>query len=183
MMEKLKQFIAKLSKRERLILYATGLVLLLGAMDRIVYQPVLNLFEELDQEIGVQENQLRKNLRFLAIREAVQSRYAAIAGHAIASGGDEEEIGGLLNEIEVSARNSGLSLVNMKPKPVAATESGKLYPVEVEVETTMAQLIKFIYGLYRSRFILGVKKLQLTPQGGGSDRIKGYLLINKTAIG
>lgn len=182
-MEKFKQFFARLSKRERLILYVTGLMLFLGAMDRVVYQPVLGLFNKLDQDIAVQEDELRKNLKYLAMRETVRSRYAATAAYAVSSGADEEEIGGLLNEIEVAARNSGLSLVNMKPRPVAATESEKRYPVEVEIDSTMSQLIKFIYGLYSSKSILGVKKLNLAPKGSQSDRIKGYLLIQKTVIG
>lgn len=181
-MEKFKQFFSKLSKRERVIFYATGLILFLGVMDRIVYQPVLNLLNELDQEILVQENQLRKNLKYLAIREAVQNRYSAYAANAVTSGFDEEEIASLLNEIEGMARNSGLSLVNMKPKPIIATDLGKLYPVELEVETNMVQLVKFIHGLRSSKFILGVKKLNLVPKGKKSDQVKGYLMIHKTVI-
>ena len=181
-MEKFKQFYSKLSKRERLIFYVTGLALFLGVMDRIVYQPVLDRILDLDQQIVVQENLLRKNLRFLAVREAVQTRYADYAAYAVTSGFDEEEIAGLLNAIEGVARNVGLSLINMKPKPVVKTELGKLYPVEADVETNMAQLIKFIHGLYNSKYILGVKKMNLAPKGKKSDQIKGYLLIYKTVI-
>jgi len=181
-MEKFKQFYSKLSKRERLIFYATGLALFLGVMDRIVYQPVMDLFLELDRQILVQENLLRKNLKFLAVRDAVQTRYAEYAAYAVTSGFDEEEIAGLLNAIEGLARDAGLSLVNMKPKPLVTTELGKLYPVEADVVTNMNQLIKFIYGLYNSKYILGVKKMNLAPKGRKSDQIKGYLLIYKTVI-
>lgn len=181
-MEKFKQFFSKLSKRERLIFYATGLALFFGVMDRVVYQPVMDLFLELDQQILVQENQLRKNMRFLAVRDAVQARYSNYAAYAVSSGFDEEEIAGLLNAIEGLARDAGLSLVNMKPKPLVTTELGKLYPVEVDVETNMDQLIKFIHGLYSSKYILGVKKMNLSPKGKKTDQIKGYLLIYKTVI-
>ncbi len=181
-MEKFKQFFSKLSKRERVIFYATGLILFLGIMDRLVYEPVVNLFNELDQEILMQENRLRKNLKYLAIRESVQNRYSAYAANAVTSGFDEEEVASLLNEIEGMARNSGLALVNMKPKPIVATDLGKFYPVEVEVETNMIQLMKFIHGLHSSKFILGVKKFNLVPKGKKSKQVKGYLLIHKTVI-
>jgi len=67
-MTKLKEFFSKLSKRERLILYSALLVVFIGALDRLFYRPMMNLFDELDQEIVLQQNQLRKNMRYLAAR-------------------------------------------------------------------------------------------------------------------
>ena len=181
-MEKVKAFFAKLSKRERLIFYLTSLVLFLGMMDRLVYQPVVSLLTKLDQEILAQEIQLQKNLKNLALRDAIQLKYAGYAAFTVSSGPDEEEIGSLLNEVEGVARSAGLSLVNMKPKPMAKTSLEKLYPVEVEVEADMASLIKFIHGLHKSKYILGVKKMNLAPKDKKGERIKGYVLIQKTVI-
>jgi len=181
-MEKFKQFFSKLSKRERVVLYASVIIVVLGSMDRLVYQPIMNLFNELEQEIRSQENQLSKNMRFLAAREAISNRYSAYAAYAVTTGSDEEEVAGLLNEVEGVARKAGLALLNMKPKPAITTVFGKQYPVEVEVETEMTKLIKFIYGLRNSKYILGVKKLRLVPKGKKSSQIKGYVLIQKTVI-
>ncbi len=171
-----------MSKRERTILYAAVIIVFLGSMDRFVYQPILNLFGELDQEILSQENQLRKNRRYLAVRETILNSYSAYAAYAVATGADEEEVASLLNEIEGIARKSGLSLVNMKPKTVTDTDIGKQYPVEVEFETKMAQLVRFIHGLYSSKYILAVEKLRIAPKGKSTAQVKGYLLIHKTVI-
>ncbi len=181
-MEKFKQFFSKLSKRERMILYASVIIVVLGSMDRLVYQPIMNLFIEVDQEIISQENQLRKNMRFLAARETISNRYSAYAAYAVTTGSDEEEVAGLLNEVEGVARKSGLALLNMKPNPAFTTEFGKQYPVEVEVETQMKELIKFIHGLQSSKYILRVQKLRLVPKGKSKAEVKGYLLINRTVI-
>jgi len=181
-MEKFKQFFSKLSKRERKILYASVIIIVLGSMDRLVYQPILSLFNEVEQEILSQENQLRKNMRFLAAREAISNRYSVYAAYAVTTGSDEEEVAGLLNEVEGVARKSGLALLNMKPKPAFTTEFGKQYPVEVEVETQMKELIKFIHALQSSKYILRVQKLRLVPKGKSKAEVKGYLLINRTVI-
>jgi len=165
-----------------MILYASVIMIVLGSIDRFFYQPIMNLFNEVEQEILSQEIQLRKNMRFLAAREAISNRYSAYAAFAVTTGSDEEEVAGLLNEVEGVARKSGLALLNMKPKPAFTTEFGKQYPVEVEVETEMSQLIKFIYGLQNSKYILGVKKLRLVPKGKKSSQIKGYVLVQKTVI-
>ena len=182
MMAKLKQLFSRLAKRERIILYVTVIFVFFGLMDGLVYKPIMRHFNELEEKIISQENELRKNIRYLAAREIILNRYSAYAAHAVTSGGDEEEIASLLNEIEELARKSGLSLVNMKPKPATTTEFGKQYPLEVEMETQMAQLIKFIHGLHSSKYILGVKKLRLVPKGKQSAQVKGYLVINKTVI-
>ena len=181
-MAKLKQLFSRLSKRERLILYVTVIVIFFGLMQRLVYRPIVGHFNELEEKILSQEDQLSKNMRYLAAREIIVNRYSAYAAHAVTSGVDEEEIASLVNEIERLARKSGLSLVNMKPKPATATEFGKQYPLEVEVETQMAQLIKFIHGLHSSKYILGVEKLRLVPKGKKSAQVRGNLLINKTVI-
>ncbi len=181
-MTKLKEFFSKLSKRERLILYSALLVVFIGALDRLFYRPMVNLFDELNQDIVLQENQLRKNMRYLAAREAIHNRYSAYAAYSVTNGADEEEVASLLNEVEGQARKAGLSLLNIKPKPGTTTEVGKQYPVEVEVETQMNELIKFIHGLHSSKYILRVQKLRLVSKGRSKAEVKGYLLINRTVI-
>ncbi len=163
-------------------LYASVIIIVLGSMDRFVYQPIMNLFNEVEQEILSQEIQLRKNMRFLAARETISNRYSAYAAYVVTTGSDEEEVAGLLNEVEGVARKSGLALLNMKPKPAFTTEFGKQYPVEVEMETQMKELIKFIHGLQSSKYILRVQKLRLVPKGKSKAEVKGYLLINRTVI-
>ena len=179
---KFNQLFSRLSKRESALVYATAIIIVFVSVDRLVYHPIANRFNELDQEILLKENQLKRNLRNLAARETVFNAYSAYAAYGLTAGSDEEEIAGLLNEIEGLARKSGPSLVNVKPKPATRTDFGKQYPVEVELETEMAPLIKFIHGLHSSKHLLRVKQLRLMPKGRRTTQIKVYLLINKTVI-
>lgn len=179
---KFKEYFSKLSKRGKVIVYITAIVIFIGLVDRLVYYPIVNRFKELDQEILLQEKQLRINLRNLAARETVLKAYSAYNGYALAAGSDEEEVASLLNEIEGLARKTGLSLVNVKPKPLTKKEFWKQYPVEIEVETEWAPLLKFIHGLYSSKYLLRIKHLRLMPTGRRTTRVKGYLIVNKSVI-
>ena len=179
---KFKEYYSKLSKREKTIVYAAALVVFFASVDRLVYYPVVNRFKELDQEILLLENQVKDNRSNLAERESVLKTYSVYDGYALSAGSDEEEVAYLLNEIEVLARKTGLSLVNVKPKPLTKAEYWKKYPVEVEVETEWVPLIKFIHGLYSSKYLLRVKHLRLMPKGRRSTRVKGYLVIDKSVI-
>lgn len=176
---KLKQLSSRFSKRQRTLLYAALTIAFFVASERLVYQPIVTRLNELDQEILLKENQLRRNFRNLAARETVLNAYSVYAATATS---DEEKIASLLNEIEGLAGKSGLSVVSVKPKPATKTNIGKQYPVEIEVETEMATLIKFLYGLHSSKHVLRVKQLRLMPKGSRTTQLKGHLLINETVI-
>lgn len=179
---KLNQLVSRLSPRQRVWLCVTVGIVGLALVERLVYAPVVGRLHELDQEILVKENQLRKNLRTLATREGVLEAHSTYAAYALTAGSDEETIGGLLKEIEELAGKSGLALGNVRPKPAAKIDVGKRYPVEVELETDMGPLIRFIHGLHRSKHLLRVSQLRLDPKGGGSPQVKVFLLINKSVI-
>ncbi len=179
---KLNQIVSRLSPRQRTWLYVTVAIVGLGFVERFVYAPVGGRLEELDQEILVKENQLKKNLTNLAAREGVLKAYAPYTAYASPKASDEEAIGGLLKEIEELARKSGLALVNVRPKPATKIDVGKRYPVEVELETDMGPLIRFIHGLHGSKYPLRVNQMRLDSKGGRSAQVRVYLLINKSAI-
>jgi Tfp pilus assembly protein PilO len=179
---KLNQIVSRLSPRQRVWFYVTVAIVCVGLVERFVYAPVGGRLEELDQEILVKENQLKKNLTNLAAREGVQKAYAPYTAYASPAASDEEAIGGLLKEIEELARKSGLALVNVRPKPATKIDVGKRYPVEVELETDMGPLIRFIHGLHGSKYPLRVNQMRLDSKGGRSAQVRVYLLIHKSAI-
>lgn len=150
-------------------------------MDRLVYQPITHRFEVLHQEIQAQERQLRKNRGYLSARERIMEEHKRYQDYLIRAGSDEEETSRLLSEIEGLARKSDLSLTNLKPQLVTTFDFGKKYSVEIEVKGEMAQLIKFLYGLHQSKYLLNNQQFRLTKDKSSSS-VKGYLSITKTAI-
>lgn len=179
---KLNQFVSRLSDRQRTLLYVTVGIVGLALSERFVYAPVGGRLDELDQEILVKENQLRRNWKNLAAREGVLAAYSPYAAYASTVASDEEAIGSLLKEIEELARKSALALLNVRPKPATKTDLGKHYPVEVELETEMSPLIRFLHGLHGSKSLLRVSQLRLDPKGGRGPQLKVYLLVNKSVI-
>jgi type II secretory pathway component PulM len=179
---KFRNLFSGLSNRERAFAYATVAVVFIVSMERLVYYPIVSRLNELEQEILVTETHLRRNVRELAAGEAVRAAYAAYTPSASKAGSEDEEVARLLNEIEGLARKAGLSLGNMKPKPAGRIDVGKLYPVEVELESSMAPLMKFLHSLHGSKYLLRVQQLHLVPKGGRSAEVKVYLVINETVI-
>jgi hypothetical protein len=173
---------SKLSPRQRRLVYVAAAIVGLAVLERVIYAPISHRFYELDQEIVAKENQLRRNLKNLATREEVLKAYAPYTAYVSPAGSDEETTGRVLKEIEELARKSGLALLNVRPKPATKVDVGKHYPVEVELDTQMGPLIKFIHGLHGSKQLMRVKQLRLDPKGGRGPQVKVYLLINKSVI-
>ena len=178
---KLNQIISRLSKRQRVLLGVTVALVSLAALQQFVYGPIVDRFHELDEEVLLKEGQLRRNLKTLATREAVL-KSAPSSAYASTVRSPEEAIGGLLAEIEELARKAGLTLVNVRPKPATKIDVGTQYPVELEFETEMSPLIKFIHGLHSSNHLVRVSQLRLDPKGGRGPQVKVYLLITKTVL-
>jgi len=179
---KLNHFVSRLSAQQRTLLYVTVGIVGLALLERFVYAPVGGRFDDLDQELVVKETQLRRNLKSLAAREGVLAAYSPYTAYASTVASDEETIGGLLKEIEELARKSGLALLNVRPKPATKTDLGKQYPVEVELETEMSPLIRFLHGLHGSKSLLRVNQLRLDLKGGRGPQVKVSLLVTKSVI-
>ena len=179
---KLNQIISGLSARQRVLLWVAVAVVALAGLQQFVYVPIVDRLHELDEQILQKESQVRRNAKTLASREGVLKAYAPYSAYASTEGSPEETIGGVLAEIEELARRTGLVLVNVRPKPATKIDVGKQYPVEIEFETEMTPLIKFIHGLHGSKHLLRVSQLRLDPKDGRGPQIKVYLLINKMVI-
>ena len=165
-----------------MLAYAAAVVVLVTGTERLVLHPIVTRLNDLDEEIVVKEHQLRRNLREVAARQVVGKAYARHAAYARTARSDEQEMARLLNEIEGLATSSGLSVVNMKPRPAGKLDVRKEYPVELEVETDMARLVRFLHGLHASTYLLRVKQMRLVPKGGRSTQVSAYLLISETVL-
>lgn len=178
---KIKALVSKLSKRERINLILAVILLLGVLIDRLVYQPIASRFEAFNQEIQAQEQKLRKNRGYLAARERILEEHKIYMGYLSRAGSDEEETSRLLSEVEGLARESDLFITNMKPQVVAPPDFEKQYSIEIEFKGEMAQLIKFLYGLHQSKYLLNNQQFRLTKDKSSSS-IKGYLSITKTVL-
>ena len=165
-----------------MLAYAVAAIVLVTATERLVLNPIVSRLHDLDDEIAAKEQQLRRNLREAAARQAVGKAFSRHAAYTRKARSDEQEMARLLNEIEGLATNSGLSVVNMKPKPAGKLDVRREYPVELEVETDMPRLMKFLHGLHASTYLLRVKQMRLAAKGGRTTQVSVYLLISETLI-
>lgn len=174
--------LTKLSKRERLFLYAVIIFVVCALTDRLVIRPIGNRFRQLDEEILLQEKLLGKNIRNLSQGKATVNEYKKFEDYLKPAGSDEEEMAKFLSNIEGFARKSTVYLVSIKPRPIMKIDVHKKCIADLESEADVEALIDFLYQIESSKNLFKVEKLQLVPKSAGSSIIKGYMVVTKILI-
>ncbi len=174
--------LTKLSKRERLFLYAVIAFVVCALMDRMVIRPIANRFRQLDEEILLQEKLLGKNIRNLGQGKVTINEYKKFEDYSKPAGSDEEEMAKFLSNIEGFARKSTVYLVSIKPRPIMKIDFYKKYTADLESEANMEALIDFVYQIESSNNLFKVEKLQLVPKSAGASIVKGQMVVTKILI-
>lgn len=154
----------KLAKRERILLYATTVVILVALLQRFAFHTLNNKLKNLNRDILMQGKALRKGLRVYNLREQILNDYSKYGDQLRAEGSDEEITARLLKEIEKLARKSKSYLVDIKSHSSKKTSYYKKFIIEIKTEATLEELVKFLYYLDKSPFSLRVEKLALTTK-------------------
>jgi Tfp pilus assembly protein PilO len=174
--------LTKLSKRERLILYAVIAFVVCALADRFVIRLIGDRFGQLSGEILLQEKLLGKNIRNLVQEDPVINEYKKFEEYLKPAGSDEEEMAKFLSSIEGFARKSTVYLASIKPRPIMKMDAYKKCVADVESEASMEALINFMYQIESSKNLFKIEKIQLVPKSAESSIIKGYMVVTKILI-
>lgn len=174
----------KLSKREKYLFYSVIILTFLFSMERLVFHPLAAKLTLLNQEILDQEVKLKKALMLQGRREKILNEYEDYKGYLkIEASSREEVVARLLKEIERMARESKVSLVDIKPQAQPKKVGDyKKYGIEIESEAPMEQIVDFLYRLQNCGLLLRVEKLSLNPKDKPAESLKADMVITGIAV-
>lgn len=169
----------QLAKREKILFYATIIVILAALLQRFAFHTLNSKLKTLNHDILIQGKALRKGLRAYNLRDQILNDYRKYGDHLKIKGSDEEITARLLKEIEELARKSKSYLVDIKPQPSKKTSYYKKFIIEIKTEATLEELIRFLYYLDKSPFSFRVEKLALVGKKDTHPTVlKVGMLIN-----
>lgn len=175
-------FIAKLSKKEKLGLSIALVFIMIAFMDRLVIKPVKNRVDRLNHQIQVAEEELKLDIRNLNEKRAISREYEKYTQYVTKAGSDEEEVAKVLAEIEGLARKSNVHLVDITPQAPQEVDFYKEYAAELEIEGTMDSVVKFLYQLNNSTLLLRAQKLRISLRTPGSSDVSALILVTKILV-
>ena len=180
--DKLIQIFIKLSKREKIVLYAAVFVLVTMFSDRTIVQPILGRFHSLQQQYSDLQTDVKKSVRLLTQKDRMTQEMKQYEGYMIEPKSPDKETSELLRQVERVADESTINLLYAKPGGNKSEDQVKKFYVTLECEGKMDQIVKFFYSLESAKQLLRVEKFILQPTGKASSVIKCAASVSKTII-
>lgn len=171
-----------LKPRERNLLFGFSVVGLFLLSDLAVVRPLWNYYVSIEERTAAEERRLVRNLLNINRKDAVERDYGGYQQFVRPSGTDEEEIGSLLTEIEQTARNNKVVLVDMKPQAARTHDFYKEYQAELDLETEMAGWVQFVHQLEESAQLLRVSAVKLVLKAPDSPTVKARMTVTKIVL-
>ena len=173
----------KLTSREKKILSVVIGLLILVTGYHGVLTPLSSKINEMDTEIFAMQMKLRKAKTFIRQGDAIREEAKKHPNLSqMDAGTDEEEIARLLNFIEQTARQVGVSLSDVKPEPVQSDKVSKRYSVELNAESNLDQLMEFVYSLEHSPQILKINKITTALKEEKSTALRSFLVVERVVV-
>jgi len=181
-MKAVAQFYAKLKKGERRILAATALVVGFAFVDRVIVMPITSTLTTLNQSVREQEAAIRKSMSMLLHKETITAESREYASYSIEAKNPEEEMVGLLREVESIAGKAGVSLLYVKPGTVKDEPGTKKFYANMECEGPMEQVATFFHDIESTAQLIKIEKYQIQPKSKGSSTARCAVSVYKTVL-
>lgn len=163
-------------KRERFILCLTIILIILF----IVYNFAVSLknrYISAQTALTKKELLLRKNLKILDTKKTLEADYARLTGYIREVKSDEKELTALLKDVESLASESGLHIINLKPRGARKERFYKSYEVELDCEFNIKQLTQFLTHIDNDPSLLKIKRFHLSAKENALSTLKANISI------
>jgi len=165
LLARVRDFIANLAARERLLLGGVaglfGLLLLYG----LVVRPVLGMRTRASARVTAAEQDLAAMTRLRAEYDEVNGRLAAVE-QRIAQG----PTGNIFTTLESLAKQSAITVDSMEPQAAQAGTRYRETKVQVVLKgITLAQMVSYLQGIESAPQLLSIKSLRVRTRADKPD--------------
>ncbi len=172
------QWWQRLTKRQRLVAGIVSSFAVAGLITAAL-RPLRHLLSRLSREVQQTEQRLLDAMAANRDAETVTAAFAAYEPYVASSGSTESELAAVLSEVESAVRESGVTLLNLKP---AAARAGadQTISVAMDGEAAPEQLVRLLDRLQRSTRLL--KVTELTVRVSESKTLRTSMVITKLLL-
>ncbi len=161
----------KLPPRQRLLLLASGVMVGLLALDRLVIGPATAHWQARTTEIAALERTLSAGRAVIERREQTESAWRRLREGALPLDPSMAEQR-LLSSLETWARAQGVELTGLRPRwRKASASDASLLECRLDASGSLPALVRVLGELERSPLALRVESLELTSRDETGQRL------------
>jgi len=174
--------LSKISKRDKMILYAGAVVLFLVGGYYLAVTPWLEYRSKIKKQIKSLELVAQEN-NFLLSREMDILRERALYEKHVHFGvSSEVEIALFLKEIESLAGQVQVSLQEIRPLGTEFGEWHREYGLEVRFVAQLPNWIRFVHALENAATLFTISKVQMEKDAEDPRVLKGVMQVRKLVV-
>ena len=161
--------IEKLTKIQRIVVYAITLVLILGASYWFLFRPKYASIEQLGQQLAAAQKELaiaKKNAQQLNDWRSKMKQKETQYKTVMRALPEKEEIPSLLAGISQAGKDAGLEFLLFQPKPESAKGFYAEIPVDINVSGTYHQVALFFDKVANLPRIVNIRNTKMSPMSG-----------------
>ena len=182
MKNKIIQLYAKFSKMEKRIFWTAVILIGVSFVDRVIVLPVTTTLSVLNNSVREQEASIRKSMNVLLHKDDIIADSRGYTAYSVEAKNPEEEMVGLLKEVESLAERSGVNLLFVKPASTKDEKGIKKYYSSMECEGPMEQVATFFHSIESSTKLLKIEKYLIQPKSKGSSIAHCAVTVYKTVL-
>jgi len=158
-----------LSKREKIVLWATILIVGSSILFSTVLDPFFSKNADLYQQIGSTKRKLQKYLWLLKQKDVLDKGFSGSPLSKSFFNTEQDNVIDALAVLEDLATESGIRIVDLRPNFSNRTKtSSAVSSIELRSEGTIEGVLKFVYLLENSASALKIKKMQISSKSNSS---------------
>ena len=175
-------FITRLSKRERVIFYATACVVSLVLVDRTILSPILAKVDSLGEAVRAKEETIEQSLLIVNQEERIEGESSRYTSFLSEPQTEEKAITAFLKELETIAKKSSIYVTDMKSTGKEVDGTIVQHFAKLNFEAQMEQVFNFFYNVTNFELLIKIEDYQIRPKSEGSSVIVCSISISKTLI-
>jgi hypothetical protein len=170
-----------LSKRERYIGIATGLILGLLLLLKVVIDPLLDQSSVLSSQIVGAENDVKKGTDLITLSARANQNWTTLAGQVRKDASEAQSQ--LERNVRDWAAESGVSLASIKPERSEKEKDFFKLTFRATCTGSMSQVGRFLYRIQTATMPVRITELSLNSRKDGSDDLSLSVAIATIYLG
>jgi hypothetical protein len=158
-----------LSKREKVVLWATILIVGSSILFSTALDPLFSKNADLNRQISSTKRKLQKYLWLLKQKDALDKGFSGSPHLINFFTTEQDNVIDALAVLEDLATESGIKILDLRPNFSNKTKTSSVVSsIELRSEGTIEGVLKFVYLLENSASALKIKKMQISSKSNSS---------------
>jgi Tfp pilus assembly protein PilO len=172
--------IRTLSNREKKIAMVCVVMAAVYLGSQFFKQSLMQRDQQLLKKMTDEKQILDNNLKMIREAKAIEQKYKIYVETFTQKGSDEQEMSGMMSDIETAANKYNVQITNMQSSRAVAKENYKEMGIQIAVSAPLLSIVQFIHELQDRPYFYNIGQAQLEKSFGSADgTVIGRMTLTK----